>query len=69
MPNGIVKLPSYAVMLIGMVAVPILDKIATQLEAQAAKTPETWDDVLSGAFRTVVDALKSGVLFEGKATK
>lgn len=60
--KALVTLPQYAIMLIEMVAVPILDKIATQLEASAAKTPETWDDTLAGAFRVVVEALKSGLI-------
>lgn len=59
-----VKVPTWALFVISAVAVPILDKIATQLEAYSTKTPETWDDVLAGAFRTVVDALKTGSIFE-----
>ncbi len=61
-----IKVAPYIIMLLGIVVVPILDKVATALEQQAAKTPETYDDILAGAFRTVVDALKTGGIFEPK---
>jgi len=61
-----IKIPQYLIFLIGIVVCPILDKIATALEKHASETPENWDDVLAGAFRTVVEALKAPGLFEPK---
>ena len=61
-----IKVPSYLLLLVSLLVVPILDRVAAALEEQAKKTPESWDDVLAGAFRTVVDALKTGSIFEPK---
>jgi hypothetical protein len=61
-----IKVAPYIIMLVLIVVIPILDKVATALEVEAKKTPDTWDDVLAGSFRTVVDALKGGGIFEPK---
>lgn len=58
-----IKVAGYIIVLLGLVVVPILDKAAIALEEAAKKTPESYDDILAGAFRTVVDALKSGEIF------
>lgn len=50
----------WMITLLRMVVVPILSKIADALVAKAAATPEdTTDDILAGAFKVVVDALKT----------
>lgn len=61
-----IKVAGYIIVLLGMVVIPILDRVATALEEAAKKTPESYDDILAGAFRTVVDALKSGEIFAPK---
>lgn len=61
-----IKVAPYIIMLLGLIVVPILDKVATALEESAKKTPDSYDDILAGAFRTVVDALKTGGIFEPK---
>lgn len=53
-------------LIVSMVVVPVLEKLATDLEEKAKKTPETWDDVLCGAFKTVVEALRSPGFFSEK---
>ena len=60
------KLPQIIIMLIGIIVVPVLTKICVALKEKAAQTPETWDDVLVGAFETVLEFLKSPGIFEPK---
>ena len=60
------KLPQIIIMLIGIIVVPVLSKICVALKEKAQQTPETWDDVLVGAFETVLEFLKSPGIFEPK---
>ena len=60
------RLPQYIIMLIGIIVVPVLSKICIALKEKASQTPETWDDVLVGAFETVLEFLKTGGVFEPK---
>jgi len=50
---------SWVMILLNAVVIPILDQVATTLEAAAKKTPDVYDDILAGAFRAVVEALKT----------
>jgi hypothetical protein len=57
------KLAPYLILLIGLLVVPVLEKIALQLEAKAKQTPEEWDDIAAGAFRTVIEFFKTPDIF------
>lgn len=59
-----VKMRGWQLFLISALVIPILDRLATQLEKNAPTTPEQWDDIAAGALRVVVDLLKNGKLFE-----
>lgn len=61
-----IKVPNWVLFLLPLVVRPILVKLADALDEQAKKTPENWDDILAGAFRTVVDALGTEGLFTPK---
>lgn len=56
---GLIKLRKWELILARMVAIPTLEKIVAAMEAKAKQTPGTWDDVLAGAFRAVIEFLKS----------
>lgn len=60
------KLPQYIILLIGVIVIPVLSKICVSLKERAAQTPETWDDILVGAFETVLEFLKNPGIFELK---
>lgn len=60
------KLPQYVIFLIGVVVVPVLQKVCAGLKEKAKQTPETWDDVAVGAFETVIEFLKNPGIFEPK---
>jgi len=60
------RLPSYLVMLIGFLVVPVLEKVAIALEARALTTPEEWDDIAAASFRTVIEFFKSPGMIEPK---
>jgi len=61
---GLIKVRSWVMTLISLLVVPSLQKIYSQLKEKADATPETWDDVLAGAFKTVIDFLGSPEAFE-----
>lgn len=61
------KLPQYIILLIGVIVIPVLSKICISLKERAAQTPETWDDILVGAFETVLEFLKNPGVFESKS--
>jgi len=63
------KLPQYIILLIGVIVVPVLSKVCTTLKEKAAKTPEEWDDILVGAFETVLEFFKNPGVFEPKSPK
>jgi len=60
------KLPAYVIFLIGAIVVPVLSKVCEALKKKAQETPETWDDVVVGAFETVLEFLKNPGIFEPK---
>lgn len=60
------KLPQYIIMLIGVIVIPVLSKVCVALKKRAEETPETWDDILVGAFETVLEFLKNPGVFEPK---
>jgi len=60
------KIPAYVIFLVAAIVVPVLTKICVALKKKASETPETWDDVVVGAFETVLEFLKEPGLFEPK---
>ena len=60
------KLPQYIIMLIGIIVIPVLSRVCVALKEKAAQTPETWDDLMVGAFETVLEFLKNPGVFEPK---
>jgi len=61
---ALIKVRGWQLLMITMIAIPILSKLAKQIEEKAEKTEAEWDDVLAGAFRTVIEFLKSSEAFE-----
>lgn len=61
---AIVKLRSWQLILIKLIVLPVLRKLGDQLEKKAVETPQEWDDVIAGAFKTVVEFLNSSEAFE-----
>ncbi len=57
------KLPAYVILIVGLVVVPILEKVAAGLEAKAKETPEDWDDILYGSFKAVIEFFKQPQVF------
>jgi len=49
-----IKLRSWEMMLVRMIALPILRRISARLVKKAGDTPEEWDDILAEAFQTVI---------------
>ncbi len=60
------KLPLYVIFLVAGLVVPTLSKICEELKKKAAETPATWDDLVVGAFETVLEFLKTPGIFEPK---
>ncbi|MDY6862912.1 MAG: hypothetical protein SV062_07985 [Thermodesulfobacteriota bacterium] len=54
-----IKLRGWEMALVRKIALPILRKVSGTLKEKAEATPETWDDVLAGAFDTVVSFLEA----------
>jgi len=55
---AVIKLRGWQLILVRAIVLPVLERICKGIEEKAAATPEEWDDVLAGAFRTVVEFLK-----------
>jgi len=60
------KLPQYVIYLVGAIVVPVLIRVCAALKEKAAQTPADWDDIVVGAFETVLEFLKNPGLFEAK---
>jgi len=56
---GVIKLRKWELILVRMVALPTLERVARTMEEKAKQTPASWDDILAGAFRAVIEFLKS----------
>ncbi len=62
---ALIRLRGWQLMLVRAIAIPILRKIASDMEKRAKATKDNkWDDVLAGAFSTVVEFLSSPETFE-----
>lgn len=61
------NVPTWVILLIGLVVVPILKKVVAELEKTAAQTPETWDDILVGALSVVIDFFSGEGVFIPKS--
>lgn len=59
-----IKLRSWELMAVKLIAVPILLKIVTALEQHVAETPAEWDDVLVGALKTVIEFFEAPDVFQ-----
>lgn len=61
---ALIKVRAWQRILITLLVIPALDKIAAILFKKAEETPGEWDDLLAGAFKTVIEFLRSPEAFE-----
>lgn len=61
---SLIKLRGWQLMLVKAIALPVLKKLSAQIKAKADASPAEWDDVIAGAFETVVAFLESPEAFE-----
>lgn len=61
---ALIKLRGWQLFLVRVIVIPVLERIADRLDEKAKATPEEWDDLAVGAFRTVLQLLQSGEIFE-----